>query len=315
MYEPFIYTHQDPPLRLSYPGTFDADGDGTSDTVNKSWLDQFLSTADAFAAQHDVRVASNEFGVKRWEPGAAAYMTDLPSLLEQRGFNRALWIWSGSWGPTSAYDDFDFTHGPDPNNHQAVTTSELIQAIQADWSLNLDRPGCGLACTASVPASAQQNVSVAFASSATPSSLCGGSAAFDWDFGDGSTHSADQNPSHTYTALGSFTWTLTATVGTTACTQTGAITVHGASPGPTVSAVWKAGSGFKLKVSGANFDPGLHVFIGADTAPWSSVTYKDSTYLILKGGGSLKAKFPLGVGVPIRFVNPDGQSATFSFTR
>src|SRR5437879_2548021 len=38
-----------------------------------------------------------------------------------------------------------------------------------------------------------------------------GLAAWDWDFGDGSTHGTDQNPTHTFTNIGRFTVTLTVT--------------------------------------------------------------------------------------------------------
>jgi PKD repeat protein len=145
--------------------------------------------------------------------------------------------------------------------------------------------------------------------------LCTGSVAYDWNFGDGSAHSSQQNASHTYVTAGPFTWTMTASVSGTTCPRTGTITVHGPVPGPTVDYVWKGGSPYKLKVAGTNFDPGIQVFIGTDTSPWSNVVFKDSTYLLLKGGGSLKARFPVGVGVPIRFVNPDGQQATFVYTR
>ena len=341
MYEPHVYTHQDPPLALSYPGTFDADWDGKPDAVDRDWLDQFLATADAFAAQHGAAVACNEFGVKRWEPGADAYFADVASLLEQRGLNRALWAWAPDYPPRATDDPARHppghppahptppphtararrpdpsppTHGPDPGNHVPVDTSDLIEAVRADWALNVDRPGCGLSCTAAAPAAAQQGEAVSFAATAAPSGGCTGAVAYDWDFGDGSAHGAEQNPSHTYTEAGSFTWTMTASAGTTACTKTGAITIHGASPPPSVDDVWKAGSPFKLKVAGTNFDPAVQVFIGSDAAPWPNVAFKGETYLVIKGGGALKARFPLGVPVPIRFVNPDGQSATFSYTR
>jgi len=53
-----------------------------------------------------------------------------------------------------------------------------------------------------------------------------------WDFGDGATSSA-QNPSHTYTAAGAYTVTLTASnsVGSDTATRTGLISVTSSSPG------------------------------------------------------------------------------------
>ena len=196
---------------------------------------------------------------------------------------------------------------------------QLLNIAYHCWKGDGDCPGgsstCTLACSATAPTTAQQDELVAFAATATPSSLCTGSVSYDWTFGDGSPHSSEQNPSHTYTAAGPFSWTMTASVSGASCPRGGTITVQGPVPGPQVSAVWKGGSPFKLKVAGANFDPAIQVFIGTDTSPWSNVSFRDSTYLILKGGGGLKARFPVGVGVPIRFRNPDGQSATWVYTR
>ena len=142
MYEPFNYTHQDPPLNLSYPGVFDADGDGNNDTVNQNWLNDLLAPIDTFKASHNVPVAINEYGLKRWQPGAAQYMTDIMALLEQRELNHAWWLWASPGG-----DFVEFTHyfnpllGSDPDNRQEVQTSDLLQVIQQNWALNAASPG------------------------------------------------------------------------------------------------------------------------------------------------------------------------------
>jgi PKD repeat protein len=49
---------------------------------------------------------------------------------------------------------------------------------------------------------------------------------WDWDFGDGSPHSTDQNPTHVYTDAGIHTVTLTATRGSFNDTSTGTVTVY-----------------------------------------------------------------------------------------
>jgi len=141
-YEPFVYTHQEPPtLTNTYPGTFDADGDGSDDQVNKAWLDSLLSTIDTFTATNGVPVAVNEFGLMRWEPGADAFMDDQMDLLEQRGLNHALWLWEASWPPIQEeIDAFNFRHGPDPNNHTDVASSDLINVIKKYWARNTVRP-------------------------------------------------------------------------------------------------------------------------------------------------------------------------------
>lgn len=140
-YEPFIYTHQEPPeLTNTYPGSFDADGDGEPDQVDRAWLDDLLSTVDDFVAAHSVPVAANEFGLMRWEPGADAFMDDQMDFLEQRGINYALWAWDPAWSPwAEEVDAFNFRHGPDPNNHADVG-SNLKEVIVAHWMYNTVRP-------------------------------------------------------------------------------------------------------------------------------------------------------------------------------
>ena len=135
------YTHQDPPLIHSYPDVFDIDGDGVDDQFNRAWLNNLLSTVDTFAATHGVQVAVNEFGLIRWEPGAARYMDDLISLFEQRGMNHALWEWQTSWAPFAMdVHDFNIRLGPNPNNRTDVASSSLIKVIKKYWSRNTIRP-------------------------------------------------------------------------------------------------------------------------------------------------------------------------------
>jgi|GEM_PF-584223 len=140
-YEPFQYTHQSPPLELAYPGVFDTDWDGVDDQFNRAWLENLLSTVDTFASTHGVPVAVNEFGVVRWEPGAADFMDDQMDLFEDRGMNHALWLWEASWEPRAEMnDDFNFLHGPDPDHHADVASSDLIQVIRQYWARNTIRP-------------------------------------------------------------------------------------------------------------------------------------------------------------------------------
>lgn len=174
---------------------------------------------------------------------------------------------------------------------------------------------CTVSCTAVAPATAQENEPAAFTAGATPSSLCTGSVAYDWDFGDGTAHSFEQNPTHAYASAGTFTWTMTAAVTEAYCRRTGTIAVQGPQPPPSVSSVTKIGSPFRLKVYGSDLDPAILVYIAGDSSPWPVVKFKSSSSLVIKGGRSLKDRFPVGVGVPIRFVNPDGQEATFIYTR
>lgn len=136
-YEPFVYTHQEPPLVNTYPGVFDTDGDGVDDQFNRTWLDNLLTTVDTFVSTHSVPVAVNEFGVMRWEPGAAEFMDDQMDLFERRGMNYALWVWDPAWEPwAKEIDAFNFLHGPDPNNHTDVDSSDLVDVIVKYWGRN-----------------------------------------------------------------------------------------------------------------------------------------------------------------------------------
>ena len=129
-YDPFVYTHQGPPLTNSYP-------DGS---FNKTWLDDLLSAIDTFTTTYNVPVAVNEFGLMRWEPGAHTFMDDQMDLLEQRGINHALWLWESSWHPIQdEIDAFNFRHGPDPDNHTDVE-SDLLDVIVEHWGCNTVRP-------------------------------------------------------------------------------------------------------------------------------------------------------------------------------
>jgi hypothetical protein len=139
-YEPFEYTTQTSPLKIAYPGTMDLDYDGHPDAFNRIWLNNFLSIINRFKQQSHAPVASNEYGVMRWEPGAARFLSDEMILFEQRGVNNALWVWSGSWPLIVSFDDFDFLHGPNPNNHKNVASSQLITAIRSYWRRNTVRP-------------------------------------------------------------------------------------------------------------------------------------------------------------------------------
>jgi hypothetical protein len=134
------YTHQEPPGENTYPGEFDLNWDNNPDLFNRDWLDGYLSAIDAFKAEHGVPVAVNEFGVQRWVPGGAAFMDDQIDLFEQRGMNYALWAWSPAWKPQVENDAFNFLHGPDPNYHADVESSDLIDVIVKYWGRNTVRP-------------------------------------------------------------------------------------------------------------------------------------------------------------------------------
>ena len=79
---------------------------------------------NGLAATHGVPLAVNEFGLMRWEPGAAAFMADQMDLFEQRGMNHTLWEWASSFEPQADNDAFNFRHGPDPDHHTDLASSD-----------------------------------------------------------------------------------------------------------------------------------------------------------------------------------------------
>jgi photosystem II stability/assembly factor-like uncharacterized protein len=84
---------------------------------------------------------------------------------------------------------------------------------------------------------------------------------------------------------------------------------------PSIESVQKVTDPFRLKIKGSNFHQDLKVYIGGDQSNWSNVKFKSSSEIILKGGSSLKSKFPKGVSVEIKVVNGDGGVATYTYKR
>jgi hypothetical protein len=137
-YEPHKYTHQDVGVQnCTYPGTCDVDWDDEPEPFDQAWLEGRLSIIDTYKSTHGVPVAVNEFGAVRWTPNVDVFMDDEMDLFEQRGMNHALWVWDPAWEPwTQEVDDFNFRHGPDPNNHTDVESSDLMDVIVEHWGRN-----------------------------------------------------------------------------------------------------------------------------------------------------------------------------------
>jgi PKD repeat protein len=93
-------------------------------------------------------------------------------------------------------------------------------------------------------------LAVNFTGSGTVSGGCGYPVTYDWDFGDGTAHSSQQNPSHTYATSGTFSWTLTATAGGQTCTKTGSMIVCALACDASVPTKGSAGLAITLSGSG-----------------------------------------------------------------
>jgi PKD repeat protein len=134
--------------------------------------------------------------------------------------------------------DWDFGDGSADSNEQSpdhtfteggtfdvtVTVTDALGAQVSSSTAVATTPPCVIECSAAVPGNATLGDSVVFVGSAT-SSNCADPVAFGWDFGDGDGAEDEQSPTHAYSSRGVATWTMTATSGTTTCTQTGNITV------------------------------------------------------------------------------------------
>ncbi len=145
-YEPQSqYTHIDwndeDFMNVTYPGLIDLDWDGEKELFDRDWLDRFLTPLDAFQTAYNVPVAVNEYGIARWVNNAADFIRDEMELFEERGLNYALWEWQPYWEPLiSKNSDFNFRHGPDPDNHTDVLENELLDAIVSFWAKNTIHP-------------------------------------------------------------------------------------------------------------------------------------------------------------------------------
>jgi PKD repeat protein len=105
-----------------------------------------------------------------------------------------------------------------------VTSS--IQGVTCQRSGSITITGtCTLSCQATPsPTSGAAPLTVSFTGSSSPSN-CSGTQAYDWNFGDGSTHASTQNATHTYAAPGTYTWAMTTAIQGVICQKTGTITV------------------------------------------------------------------------------------------
>lgn len=138
------------------------------------------------------------------------------------------WVRIEASQPT--YPDWGIAVGTGGNGQHFRFSTGAAQFTfgQGDASFTLENaaPGaCSLSCAAAAtPQSAIAPVAVGFAGTATPVA-CVQAPLFDWDFGDGTAHGAGADVSHTYSAPGTYTWTMAASADGAACTKTGSFTV------------------------------------------------------------------------------------------
>ena len=119
--------------------------------------------------------------------------------------------WTGDSHPSAAGD-----------RKASGELAALLNAAYHCWQGNGACPSCSVTCTASAPVNAVAGSAVTFSGSASAAN-CSASPTYDWNFGDGTAHSAEPSPSHTYSTPGTYSWTLTAGAGSGACTRAGSV--------------------------------------------------------------------------------------------
>jgi PKD repeat protein len=149
--------------------------------------------------------------------------------------------------------------------NRALSGSEIVSIANEGSGGKCKR--CSVACTASATSATIAGTSVFFLGTAAPSAGCIGPPLFDWDFGDASTHSSLQSPSHTYATPGTYNWTMRVSIGAGQCEQSGRITVSQAQFCLT-SSVSPPGSGTVLiNPLGPCYGNGASVQLEASAAP------------------------------------------------
>jgi uncharacterized protein (TIGR03437 family) len=93
-----------------------------------------------------------------------------------------------------------------------VTAPQPALARSATQPFDVDQ-SCSLGCTATVPTAGAVNSAINFQASANATG-CATTPSYQWNFGDGSPISTQQNPTKTYTSPGTYTWTMTASAST-----------------------------------------------------------------------------------------------------
>lgn len=83
----------------------------------------------------------------------------------------------------------------------------------------------------------------------------------------------------------------------------------------TTLAIEKPGKPLRIRIKGSDFEPGVEVYVDGDELSWPGVRLKGSSTLTLSGGDALALRFPVGVRVLLRVVNPDGGQTYGSLTR
>lgn len=123
-YEPFTYTNQGPGAGVPYPG--------------RAATGQALAPLATFASAHGVPVAVTEFGVHRYAPDAATYLSDVSDVLNGMGASHAVWEFVVA-AQRPLFNDFDTEGGTDAAV-KAKVAGPLETVVRNDFAVNCARP-------------------------------------------------------------------------------------------------------------------------------------------------------------------------------
>lgn len=59
--------------------------------LNITWLENFFSSGVDYARSKNLRIVVNEFGAKRYSPGADLFLDDQMSIFEDNNWNYMIW--------------------------------------------------------------------------------------------------------------------------------------------------------------------------------------------------------------------------------
>ena len=155
-YAPHGYTHQylhsqdvaKIPRDRVYPGPLQMFYDSPAhkpEQWDKATMARYLQPVVDFQKQHHVRILVGEFGVIRWAPGAAQWLSDSISLFEQHGWDWCVIGYPTAWNPNVPDGSRTWTgwnlsyRGDDPRvigPYLSGATSDRMQVLQRGWAAN-----------------------------------------------------------------------------------------------------------------------------------------------------------------------------------
>jgi len=139
------------------------------------------------------------------------------------------WAWTFGDGGTSIEENPTHTYAGEGvfDVGLAVTNASGTDSITKSVTVGAGS-GCTMTCSATAPQTAELSESIEFGV-VVDRDGCTGEVAYAWTFGDGAG-SDQQNPTHSYAALGTLRWQVTVSGDGVICTEAGDITVSGSGP-------------------------------------------------------------------------------------